>query len=145
METYTQVNAVHHKPQPPLGFRVVTANEFFAALYSDPRDIMPSHVSSPYYTTWETKKREVWGWTAPGWKNPGGEKIYAIAMTMTPILDKVTAQGNSIRILATDAAPMDLLVRINGNVRPIREAIYQLNRTREYEARVAAVGPSLYA
>jgi hypothetical protein len=66
-------------------------------------------------------------------------------MNMTTILETITAQGNSIRILATDAAPMNFFVRINGNIRPIREAIYQLNRTREYETRVAKIGPSLYA
>ncbi|WP_155629593.1 hypothetical protein [Burkholderia territorii] len=64
---------------------------------------------------------------------------------MTPILERITEQGNSIRILATDAAPMDFFVRINGNIRPIRDAIYQLNRTREYERRVAVVGPCLRA
>lgn len=145
METYSQGSAAYDKPRPPVGFRVVTKDEFFAALYSDPRDIMPSNVSSPYYTTWETRTREVWGWTSPGWKNPRGEKIHAIAMKMTPILEQITEQGNSIRILATDAAPMDFFVRINGNIRPIRDAIYQLNRTREYERRVAVVGPSLRA
>jgi hypothetical protein len=63
----------------PAGFRRVTADEFFAALYADPRDIMPCNTNSPYYTTWETKSRQVWGWTAPGWKNPRDEKIYALA------------------------------------------------------------------
>lgn len=64
--------------QIPDGFRAVTKEEFFAALYADPRDIMPSNIHSPYYTTWETKVREVWGWTAPGWKNPRDEKIFAL-------------------------------------------------------------------
>lgn len=65
--------------------------------------------------------------------------------TYTTILETITAQGNSIRILATSTAPMNFFVRINGNVRPIREAVYQLNRTREYEARVAQFGASLGA
>jgi hypothetical protein len=46
----------------PAGFRVVTKKEFFAALYADPRDIMPCITHSPYYATWETKRREAWGW-----------------------------------------------------------------------------------
>ncbi|QMI49919.1 hypothetical protein [Burkholderia sp. MBR-1] len=66
-------------------------------------------------------------------------------MKMVTILDTMTGQGNSIKILATDRTPMDFFVRINGRVRPIQEALYQLNRTREYERRVALVGGSLYA
>jgi hypothetical protein len=62
----------------PAGFRQVTESEFWAALYADPRDIMPSIAHSPYFTQWETKAREVWGWTAPGWRNPGDEKIFAL-------------------------------------------------------------------
>jgi hypothetical protein len=63
----------------PAGFRRVSKDEFFAALYADPRDIMPCITNSPYYTTWETKNRQVWGWAAPGWKNPRDEEIYALA------------------------------------------------------------------
>lgn len=62
----------------PAGFRRVTEDEFFSALSADPRDIMPCIMHSPYYTTWETKAREVWGWTAPGWKNPREERIFAL-------------------------------------------------------------------
>lgn len=65
--------------------------------------------------------------------------------TFTLVHDAITEQGNSIRILASSAAPMDFLVRINGNIRPIRDAIYQMNRSREYEARVANFGGSLGA
>lgn len=61
----------------PAGMVPVTRDEFLAALYADPRDIMPS-LNHPNYTTWETKFREVWGWTTPGWKNPGDEKAYAV-------------------------------------------------------------------
>lgn len=63
----------------PEGYKVVTKEDFFAALTADPRDIMPCINHSPYYTTWETKSRAVWGWTSPGWKNPGAEKIFALA------------------------------------------------------------------
>ncbi|SDR54539.1 hypothetical protein SAMN05443245_7450 [Paraburkholderia fungorum] len=66
-------------PNVPAGFREVTKDEFFAALYSDPRDIMPSNVN-PNFTSWETKRREVWGWTYPGWKNPREEKIFALKL-----------------------------------------------------------------
>lgn len=62
----------------PEGFKQVTQEEFFAALFADPRDIMPKLDASPYYTTWETKAREVWGWSAPGWKNPRDAKVFAL-------------------------------------------------------------------
>jgi hypothetical protein len=39
---------------------------------------MPCIKHSPYYTTWETKLRAVWGWSTPGWKNPRGERILAL-------------------------------------------------------------------
>lgn len=64
----------------PNGIVVVTKEQFFSALYADTRDIMPSHVN-PLYTTWETKQREVWGWSFPGWKNTGLAKVYAIYRT----------------------------------------------------------------
>jgi hypothetical protein len=66
------------KAEIPMGFRRVTHDEFFSALEADPRDIMPNH-GNPNHTTWETQHRHVWGWTSPGWKNPGAEKIYALA------------------------------------------------------------------
>jgi len=62
----------------PPGFRQVTKDEFFTALKNDPRDIMPSIAYSPYSSTWETRNREAWGWTVPGWKNPRDERIYAL-------------------------------------------------------------------
>lgn len=62
----------------PDGFRVVTKEEFFAALKADPCDIMLGIQHSPYYTTWETRSREVWGRSTPGWKNPRGEWIFAL-------------------------------------------------------------------
>ncbi len=64
-------------PQMPAGMVAVSKEQFFAALNADPRDIMP-HLTNPRFSTWETKSRQVWGWTAPGWQNPRDEKIYAI-------------------------------------------------------------------
>lgn len=64
--------------QVPDGFAKVSTEEFYRRLYADPRDIMPNHTKRDY-TTWETKSREVWGWSEPGWANPGGRKQYAIA------------------------------------------------------------------
>jgi len=61
----------------PQGMIEVSKDEFFAALYADKRDIMPS-VSQPNVTTWETKTRQVWGWSLPGWKNPSDAKVWAI-------------------------------------------------------------------
>jgi hypothetical protein len=61
----------------PNGMVIVTKEHFFHALYSDPRDIMPKH-DSPVFTTWETRGRQLWGWSTPGWKYPNAEKVYAI-------------------------------------------------------------------
>lgn len=61
----------------PQGMTEVTHDEFYALLYADPRDIMPSN-TQPLFTTWETRHREVWGWTAPGWRNPGEPRVYAV-------------------------------------------------------------------
>ena len=61
----------------PENMTEVTKEEFYAALYADPRDIMPSH-HSPDYTTWKTKDREVWGWSHPGWRDPGALRRYAL-------------------------------------------------------------------
>lgn len=56
----------------------VTKEEFFAALRADKRDIMPS-VRERCFTTWETTRREAWGWSAPGWANTGEhEPVFAI-------------------------------------------------------------------
>ena len=59
---------------------------------------------------------------------------------MQLILDTITEQGNSIRVFACEAEPMMFYCRINGNVRPIREVIYQLNRSRLYQARLKSIG-----
>lgn len=61
----------------PSGMVEVSKDLFFATLFADRRDIMPRH-SQRNYTTWETKSREVWGWSTPGWANPGDPKRYAI-------------------------------------------------------------------
>lgn len=63
----------------PEGMQQVTEQQFFAALYRDPRDIMPSH-RMPEHTTWETKDREVWGWSTPGWRNPGAPEVWAVGV-----------------------------------------------------------------
>jgi hypothetical protein len=62
--------------QPPRGMTSVTKDEFFALLKTDPRDIMPR--SLPDHSTWETRDREVWGWSSPGWKYRGAQR-YAVA------------------------------------------------------------------
>lgn len=67
------------KPEIPAGMVEVTWDEFYSRLKADPRDIMPT-VNNPLYTSWEdTRTREVWGWSYPGWKNAGEEKIFAVA------------------------------------------------------------------
>jgi hypothetical protein len=53
----------------PSGMIEVSKEQFFAALNADARDIMPS-VLSPDCTRWETKTRQLWGWSLPGWKHP---------------------------------------------------------------------------
>lgn len=47
--------------------RVVTREEFFAALNADKRDIMPSvdRVPFPYSSTWRDRNRNVFGRTEP--------------------------------------------------------------------------------
>lgn len=68
-----------HTPGPamPEGMQAVSKDQFFALLSADPRDIMPS-TGAPDYTTWETKGREVWGWTTPGWKVPRAPVQFAV-------------------------------------------------------------------
>jgi hypothetical protein len=65
----------------PAGFVEVPHEEFFRLLYADPRDIMPS-IREPTCTTWETKERVVWGWSYPGWRNPGEPGVYAVHDTV---------------------------------------------------------------
>lgn len=50
----------------------VTSEQFFAALYADRRDIMPSH-RSPDVTVWEVvSTRQEWG-RSNGWKSAAPE------------------------------------------------------------------------
>ena len=65
----------------PEGMVVVTKEKFFELLDADPRDIMPDHPSwsPPNQHNWSVvSTRKVWGWSAPGWKNPGAPEIHAV-------------------------------------------------------------------
>lgn len=68
----------------PAGMRLVSRDQFFEALGADPRDIMPVH-DRPHETFWKVQARgvvgEVFGWSTPGWKNPGDPKLYATVAT----------------------------------------------------------------
>lgn len=64
----------------PPGMVKVTAKEFFAALYKDPRDIMPS-IRDPEVTSWEVRAtREVWGQSLPGWRARGNPNVPTVWM-----------------------------------------------------------------
>ena len=58
--------------------RAVSKQEFFAALYADKRDIMPSN-RLDNETRWEAKDGTLWGVSKPGWKNPGTPAAYWVA------------------------------------------------------------------
>lgn len=60
----------------------VTQDEFYRILYADKRDIVPS-VREERVTIWESRSREVFGVSYPGWRNPGDDKRYYIAATTT--------------------------------------------------------------
>jgi hypothetical protein len=66
-------------PAVPSGMTAVSQEEFFQRLYADPRDIMPSN-DFPNWTGWRVVATgEVWGWSAPGWRNVGShEKVWAV-------------------------------------------------------------------
>lgn len=67
-------------PQMPSGFVDVTRERFFSLLNEAAAvDPMPRH-DSPDYTTWETQRgpRVTWGWSTPGWRNPGESRRYAV-------------------------------------------------------------------
>ena len=52
--------------------------EFFALMRADGRDIMPNH-DADEFTRWEVKgSRALWGWSTPGWRNPGSKRAYAV-------------------------------------------------------------------
>ncbi len=56
---------------------------------------------------------------------------------MAAIIFEAVVESNMVQIVATDAQPMDFIVRINGNKRDMRAVIYQMNR----EALRVARGP----
>lgn len=66
----------------PKGFKQVTKDQFYQSLSADKRDIMPKH-DEPESTSWIVQaSRQVWGWSYPGWKNPGATpRLYAIKIT----------------------------------------------------------------
>lgn len=65
-------------PQIPAGMVAVTKDEFIAALKADPRDIMPT-TENREFTVWRVQStRAVFGWSAPGWANPGAPKAWAV-------------------------------------------------------------------
>lgn len=64
-------------PSLPDDMTRVTKEQFFSALTADPRDIMPSH-RQRLYTIWETRDGVVFGWSSPGWQNPGSPVAYAL-------------------------------------------------------------------
>jgi len=67
-------------PVPP-SFVQVTHEQFYAALYADQRDIMPTVENSPSYSDWVVRGGGLWGRSFPGWKNPGDAKAYFIKET----------------------------------------------------------------
>lgn len=60
----------------PSGFVQVTKEQFYAELYADQRDIMPT-TDNELFSNWEVVKgRALWGRSFPGWKNPGDPQAY---------------------------------------------------------------------
>lgn len=55
--------------------REVTKEEFFAALYADKRDVMPT-VEHPERTEWRDRNRNLFGRSFPGWRNPRDAKSW---------------------------------------------------------------------
>ena len=47
---------------------------------------------------------------------------------MAAIIFEEIVESNAIRIVAMDDQPMNFIVRINGNLRTMRDVIYQMNR-----------------
>ncbi len=70
-------------PPVPAGMVIVTRDRFFDLLRADQRDIMPS-VREPSGCVWETSDREVWGWSSPGWRDPGRPRAYAVLAHLVP-------------------------------------------------------------
>jgi len=80
----------------PEGMTEVTRDEFFAALRSEPRDIMPK-LTAPDFTSWEgNHTREPWGWSFPGWKNTRRDDGTPNAdhwAVLTTVLDRQRTKG----------------------------------------------------
>lgn len=66
-------------PPIPAGYRLVSTDEFYAALFDDSRDIMPSRVDH----FWRTWNGQVFGWSAQGWTRAGYYNLHALAPTRT--------------------------------------------------------------
>jgi len=47
---------------------------------------------------------------------------------MANIIFSEIVESNAVKIVALDDHPMNFLVRINGNIRPIQHALYQMRR-----------------
>jgi hypothetical protein len=64
----------------PAGMVVVTKDEFYAALFADKRDIMPT-VEAREHTPWRfVQNRAMWGWCSTGYASKfGAPEVYAIA------------------------------------------------------------------
>jgi hypothetical protein len=54
---------------------------------------------------------------------------------MAAIIFSEIVESNAITIVALDDEPMHFLVRINGNIRPMSSALYQMGREAERTAR----------
>jgi hypothetical protein len=65
-------------PSTPAKNPVLSAEEFFAALKADPRDIMPCHEQRDV-TVWKVQRTGAeWGRSTPGWANPEGAETYQV-------------------------------------------------------------------
>lgn len=65
----------------PAGMVVVTKDEFFAALFADKRDIMPT-TEAREHTPWrlQSGSRAMWGWCSTGYASGyGAPQVFAIA------------------------------------------------------------------
>lgn len=66
-------------PVVPAGMVVVTKDEFYAALFADKRDIMPT-TEARERTAWRLmSNRAMWGWSSTGYASKFGDpQVYAI-------------------------------------------------------------------
>lgn len=76
--------STQHTPEPlvPTGMTVVTKDAFFAALFADKRDIMPT-TEAREHTPWRiVATRAMWGWSSTGYASKfGAPEVFAIANT----------------------------------------------------------------